>query len=214
MRFRKKNTLHFLYFSLKKRGYNLILVSTEELQEELKLLSTHIERTFLIRTVTVIYRWNSPQQPLELTSPITSISATWSTTTTPPTVGQTSLTKKFHRAGSFDRLETIETIARNGNLVLYVNCTRPFNDQNLSKTINPAEFQSIVNNYLIPPMQLAYIVCSFTFDLDIFHSFRLGSSFHVSSSSTCVRIECGTPPILSQFHPTPSVNHLCRRAKR
>jgi hypothetical protein len=52
----------------------------------------------------------------------------------------------------------IESIARSANLVLYINCTRPFNDQNLSKTLNPAEFQSIVNNYLIPPMQLAYIV--------------------------------------------------------
>lgn len=142
---------------MKKRGYNLILVSTEELQEELKLLSVHIERTFLIRTVTVIYRWNSPHQPLELTSPVTSIAGTWSTAT-PPTVGQIPLAKKFHRAGSFDRLETIETIARSANLVLYINCTRPFNDQNLSKTLNPAEFQSIVNNYLIPPMQLAYIV--------------------------------------------------------
>ncbi|CAF1050601.1 unnamed protein product [Adineta steineri] len=143
--------------NLAKRGYNLILVSTEELQEELKLLSTHIERTFLIRTVTVIYRWNSPQQPLELTSPLTTVAGTWSSAT-PPTVGQIPLVSKFHRAGSFDRLETIETIARNANLVLYINCTRPFNDQNLSKTLNPAEFQSIVNNYLIPPMQLAYIV--------------------------------------------------------
>jgi hypothetical protein len=136
----------------------LILVSTEELQEELKLLSTHIERTFLIRTVTVIYRWNSLHQPLELTSSATTtVQGTWSTAT-PPTVGQIPLTKKFHRAGSFDRLETIENIARSTNIVLYINCTRPFNDQNLSKTLNPAEFQSIVNNYLIPPMQLAYIV--------------------------------------------------------
>ena len=109
--------------------------------------------------MTVIYRWNSPHQPLELTSsPLTtSVAGTWSTAT-PPTVGQIPMTKKFHRAGSFDRLETIETIARSANLVLYINCTRPFNDQHLSKTLNPAEFQSIVNNYLIPPMQLAYIV--------------------------------------------------------
>jgi hypothetical protein len=146
-------------FFFKKRGYNLILVSTEELQTELKLLSTHIERTYLIRTVTVIYRWNSLHQPLELTTSPTSttVSGTWSTAT-PPTVGQIPLASKFHRAGSFDRLDTIETIARSANLVLYINCTRPFNDQNLSKTLNPAEFQSIVNNYLIPPMQLAYIV--------------------------------------------------------
>ncbi|CAF2642021.1 unnamed protein product [Rotaria sp. Silwood2] len=143
--------------NLAKRGYNLILVSTEEFQEELKLLSVHIERTFLIRTVTVIYRWNSPHQPLELTTPIRTVAGTWSTST-PPTVGQIPLSNKFHRAGSFDRLETIETIARSANLVLYINCTRPFNDQNLSKTLNPAEFQSIVNNYLIPPMLLAYIV--------------------------------------------------------
>ncbi|CAF2767904.1 unnamed protein product [Rotaria sp. Silwood2] len=142
--------------NLAKRGYNLILVSTEEFQEELKLLSVHIERTFLIRTVTVIYRWNSPHQPLELTTPIRTVAGTWSTST-PPTVGQIPLSNKFHRAGSFDRLETIETIARSANLVLYINCTRPFNDQNLSKTLNPAEFQSIVNNYLIPPMLLAYI---------------------------------------------------------
>ncbi|CAF1016015.1 unnamed protein product [Rotaria sordida] len=143
--------------NLAKRGYNLILVSTEEFQEELKLLSIHIERTFLIRTVTVIYRWNSPYQPLELTTPTQTVAGTWSTST-PPTVGQIPLSNNFHRAGSFDRLETIETIARSANLVLYINCTRPFNDQNLSKTLNPAEFQSIVNNYLIPPMLLAYIV--------------------------------------------------------
>ncbi|CAF1616544.1 unnamed protein product [Rotaria magnacalcarata] len=143
--------------NLAKRGYNLILVSTEDFQEELKLLSIHIERTFLIRTVTVIYRWNSPHQPLELTTPVRTVAGTWSTGT-PPTVGQVPLTNKFHRAGSFDRLETIETIARNANLVLYINCTRPFNDLHLSKTLNPAEFQSIVNNYLIPPMLLAYIV--------------------------------------------------------
>lgn len=146
-----------LFLSFQKRGYNLILVSTEELQEELKFLSSHIERTFHIRTVTVIYRWNSPHEPLELTSSDTAVAGTWSTAT-PPTVGQIPMVKKFHRAGSFDRLETIETIARSANLVLYINCTRPFNDQNLSKTLNPAEFQSIVNNYLIPPMQLAYIV--------------------------------------------------------
>lgn len=86
-----------------------------------------------------------------------SVQGTWSTGT-PPTVGQIPLASQFHRTGSFDRLDTIETIARNANLVLYINCTRPFNDQNLSKTLNPVEFQSIVNNYLIPPMQLAYIV--------------------------------------------------------
>lgn len=149
--------------NLARRGYNLILVSTEDLQVELKFLSQHIERTFSIRTVTVIYRWNSPNHPLELTSsPIPSLTSTvagsWSTAT-PPTVGQIPLNqKKFHRTGSFDRLETIETIARNANLVLYINCTRPFNDRNLSKTMNPVEFQSIVNNYLIPPMQLAHIV--------------------------------------------------------
>lgn len=149
----------FISFSLlfKKRGYNLILVSTEDFQEELKLLSAHIERTFLIRTVTVVYRWNSPHQPLESTSTPTNVAGTWSTAT-PPTVGQIPITSKFHRAGSFDRLDTIETIARSSNLILYVNCTRPFNDQNLSKTLNPSEFQSIVNNYLIPPMLLAYIV--------------------------------------------------------
>ncbi|CAF3419233.1 unnamed protein product [Rotaria sp. Silwood2] len=111
--------------NLPKRGYNLILVSTEEL----KLLSIHIEHTFLIRTVTIIYRWNSPHHPLELTTPLT--------------VGQIPLSNKFHRADSFDRLETIESIVHNANLVLYINCTRIFNDQ------NPAEFQSIVNNYLI-----------------------------------------------------------------
>lgn len=141
----------------------MILVSTEDLQVELKFLSQHIERTFSIRTVTVIYRWNSPNHPLELTSsPIppsmSTVAGSWSTAT-PPTVGQIPLNqKKFHRTGSFDRLETIETIARNANLVLYINCTRPFNDRNLSKTMNPVEFQSIVNNYLIPPMQLAHIV--------------------------------------------------------
>jgi hypothetical protein len=107
--------------------------------------------------VTVIYRWNSPHQLLELTSPVTTVEGSWATAT-PPTVGQIPIGNKFHRAGSFDRLDTIETIARSANLVLYINCTRPFNDQNLSKTLNPAEFQSIVNNYLIPPMQLAYIV--------------------------------------------------------
>jgi hypothetical protein len=134
----------------------------------LKLLSTHIERVFLIRTVTVIYRWNSSPQSIELTSPTTTtVDGTWSTAT-PPTVGQIPLTKKFHRAGSFDRLETIETIARSANLVLYINCTRPFNDQNLSKTLNPVEFQSIVNNYLIPPMQLAYIVTNHFYS-SLFH---------------------------------------------
>ncbi|CAF4746512.1 unnamed protein product, partial [Rotaria sp. Silwood2] len=79
--------------------------------------------------VTIIYRWNSPHHPLELTTPLT--------------VGQIPLSNKFHRADSFDRLETIESIVHNANLVLYINCTRIFNDQ------NPAEFQSIVNNYLI-----------------------------------------------------------------
>jgi hypothetical protein len=123
----------------------------------LKSLSNHIERTFSIRTVTVVYRWLSPQQSLELTSPMNTVAGTWSTGT-PPTVGQTPLTNQFHRTGSFDRLNTIETIARSANLVLYVNCTRPIHDQVLSTTLNPAEFQSILNNYLIPPMQLAHIV--------------------------------------------------------
>ena len=140
------------------------MVSTEELQVELKSLSIHIERTFAIRTVTVVYRWHSPHEPLELTSSTVSVEGGWSTGT-PPTIGQVPLTRKFHRTGSFDRLDTIETIARVANLVLFINCTRPFNDQNLSKTSNPAEFQSIVNNYLIPSMQLAYIVSkTFFFD--------------------------------------------------
>lgn len=158
------------------------MVSTEELQEELKYLSSYIERTFLIRTVTVIYRWNSPHQPLETTSSATTtttVAGTWSTAT-PPTVGQIPIAKKFHRAGSFDRLETIETIARSANLVLYINCTRPFKDQNLSKTLNPVEFQSIVNNYLIPPMQLAYIVCFFSSSLHwLFYSIESSRSFHI-----------------------------------
>lgn len=199
------------FFFVKKRGYNLILVSTEELKEELKLLSTHIERTFLIRTVTVIYRWNSPSQPLELTTiSATTVEGTWSTAT-PPTVGQIPLARKFHRAGSFDRLETIETIARNANLVLYINCTRPFNDQNLSKTLNPAEFQSIVNNYLIPPMQLAYIVSFLLLQIEaetVVFDLILGSSIYVYTSSSCLCIKCCSTSIMFKFNSSSFINNL------
>lgn len=136
----------------------MILVSTEDRQIELKSLSFHIEKTFSIRTVTVVYRWTSPDEPLELTSSTNvNVAGGWSTGT-PPTVGQVPLRSRFHRAGSFDRLDTIETIARNGNLVLFINCTRPLADENLVKTSKPFEFQSMINNQLIPPIQLANIV--------------------------------------------------------
>lgn len=187
-------------------------MSTEALQDELKLLAAHIERTFLIRTVTVIYRWHSPHQPLELTSsspPMTTTTAgTWSTAT-PPTVGQVPLNKRFHRTGSFDRLETIETIARNANLVLYINCTRPFNDQTLSKTLDPGEFQSIVNNYLIPPMQLASIVrYLFLFFYYSLRTFFLGFTLYVKSTSSSICSQCCSSFIMFRFNSSSSTNHL------
>ncbi|CAF0865643.1 unnamed protein product [Didymodactylos carnosus] len=137
--------------NLAKRGYNLILVSTDELKDHLEQLSSYIQKTYSIRTMTVLYRWNSD---------VMNAGGNWSSVS-PPTLGQIPLTTNntsFHRVGSFDRLETIENIARSSNLVLYINCTRPFDDRNLSKTLNPSEMQSIINNYLVPPMQLSYLV--------------------------------------------------------
>ncbi|CAF0809174.1 unnamed protein product [Didymodactylos carnosus] len=136
--------------NLANRGYNLILVSTDELKDHLEQLSSYIQKTYSIRTVTVLYRWNNEMTNVEDTLSASSL-----------TVGQISLVThntNFHRVGSFDRFETIENIARSSNLVLYINCTRPFDDRNLSKTLNPCEMQTIINNYLVPPMQLAYLI--------------------------------------------------------